>query len=46
MSLSDPVANDLTLAAVPHVAMIMPHHSPDAKPRESIELRLLVWNEE
>ncbi|KAJ5959310.1 uncharacterized protein N7479_006460 [Penicillium vulpinum] len=33
-------------AAVPHCSMVLPEHVPDAKPRESIELRFIVWNEE
>ncbi|KAK4864957.1 hypothetical protein LT330_001580 [Penicillium expansum] len=33
-------------AAVPHCSMVLPEHAPDAKPRESIELRFIVWNEE
>ncbi|KAK4208504.1 hypothetical protein QBC37DRAFT_379037 [Rhypophila decipiens] len=33
-------------AAVPHVAMVLPEHEPDAKPRESIELRFVAWSRE
>ncbi|EHK20636.1 uncharacterized protein TRIVIDRAFT_223951 [Trichoderma virens Gv29-8] len=32
--------------AVPHCAMVLSQHVPDAKPRESIELRFVVWNAE
>ncbi|KAH6839444.1 hypothetical protein B0I37DRAFT_386458 [Chaetomium sp. MPI-CAGE-AT-0009] len=32
--------------AVPHCAMVLPEHAPDAKPRESIELRFIAWNAE
>jgi len=32
--------------AVPHCAMVLPEHPPTAKPRESIELRFVVWNTE
>ncbi|PMD15085.1 hypothetical protein NA56DRAFT_356977 [Hyaloscypha hepaticicola] len=32
--------------AVPHCAMVLPEHPPNAKPRESIELRFVVWNAE
>lgn len=31
-------------AAVPHCAMVLPEHPPGFKPRESIELRFVVWN--
>ena len=34
------------LASVPHCAMVLPEHVPNAKPRESIELRFVIWNYE
>jgi len=40
------VWSNLFSAAVPHCAMVLPKHLPNAKPRESIELRFVVWNSE